>query len=89
MQLVQRQLAEPGLALSPALLFGDLAPWAADAALMALLQDVASGQGEVKFLDTTVNLMHLNSGIVLLAWLRDDQMFQCKGQSWHSVFAQF
>lgn len=47
MQLVQRQLAEPGMALSPALLFGDLSAWAADESLMHLLKQVASGQGEL------------------------------------------
>lgn len=44
-QLVQRQLAEPGLALSPALLYGDLTPWAGDSYMLGLLRDVANGQG--------------------------------------------
>jgi len=46
-QLVQRQLAEPDLALSPALLFGDLTPWAGDPHMLSLLRDVANGQGRV------------------------------------------
>lgn len=45
MQLVQRQMAEPGLALSPALLFGDPSAWAADPQMLSLLRDIASGQG--------------------------------------------
>ena len=65
MQLVQRQLAEPGLALSPALLFGDLSPWAADATLMTMLKDVATGQG------TTRSCMPLCKGVgfVRMLWL--------------------
>ena len=46
MQLVQRQMAEPGLALSPALLFGDPTPWAEDPQMLALLKGVASGQSD-------------------------------------------
>ena len=44
-QLVQRQLAEPGLALSPALLYGDLTPWAGDSIMLGMLRDVANGKG--------------------------------------------
>jgi len=44
-QLVQRQLAEPGLALSPALLSGDLTPWAGDSIMLGMLIDVANGKG--------------------------------------------
>ncbi len=44
-QLVQRQLAEPGLALSPALLYGDLIPWAGDSNMLGMLRDVANGKG--------------------------------------------
>ncbi|KAL0020541.1 hypothetical protein WJX79_010459 [Trebouxia sp. C0005] len=43
-QLVQRQLAEPGLALSPALLYGDLTPWAGDSSMLGMLRDVANGK---------------------------------------------
>ena len=46
MKLVQRQLAEPGMALSPALLFGDLSPWAADPEILGLLKDVSEGRGK-------------------------------------------
>ena len=46
-QLMQRQLAEPGLALSPALLYGDLTPWAGDPHMLGLLTDVANGKGRV------------------------------------------
>ena len=45
MQLVQRQMAEPGLALSPALLFGDPTTWGEDPKMLTLLRDVAYGQG--------------------------------------------
>ena len=45
MQLVQRQMAEPGLALSPALLFGDPTLWGEDPKVLSLLRDVAYGQG--------------------------------------------
>ena len=45
MQLVHRQMAEPGMALSPALLFGDPNAWAADPQMLSLLRDIASGQG--------------------------------------------
>ena len=45
MQLVQRQMAEPGLALSPALLFGDPTLWGEDPNMLTLLRDVAYGQG--------------------------------------------
>ena len=44
-QLVQRQLAEPGLTLSPALLYGDLTPWAGDCIMLGMLRDVANGKG--------------------------------------------
>ncbi|DBA84427.1 hypothetical protein WJX77_002493 [Trebouxia sp. C0004] len=43
-QLVQRQLAEPSLALSPALLYGDLTPWAGDSIMLGMLRDVANGK---------------------------------------------
>ena len=46
-QLMQRQLAEPGLALSPALLYGDLTLWAGDPHMLGLLTDVANGKGRV------------------------------------------
>ena len=49
MQLVQRQMAEPGLALSPALLFGDPTLWGKDPKMLALLRDVACGQGRHTF----------------------------------------
>ena len=45
MKLVQRQLAEPGMALSPALLFGDLSPWAGDPDIFGLLKDVSEDRG--------------------------------------------
>ncbi|KAL3145648.1 hypothetical protein ABBQ32_003187 [Trebouxia sp. C0010 RCD-2024] len=44
LQLVQRQMAEPGLALSPALLFGDPTLWAEDPKMLKFLRDVAYGQ---------------------------------------------
>ena len=47
MQLVQRQMAEPGLALSPALLFGDPTLWGEDPKMLTLLRDVAYGQGRL------------------------------------------
>ena len=49
MQLVQRQMAEPGLALSPALLFGDPTLWGEDPKMLTLLRDVAYGQGTSTF----------------------------------------